>query len=162
MTKICTKCDIEVRNEQAKFCAQCGTELQDKKELPLPDMDALAKEYHNSHGTWTVTTEGDCEGRTTRHLGTYIGHIDDIARALAHRTVYGLSFTHSKTLPPVTQETFRKSVDISFDYTGMSGDISREMRAAILQQVLDGRPVTVSPSTSYNSITLEFDGGEAQ
>ena len=159
MTKICTKCDTDA-DQQAIFCAQCGTELQYKQKLP-PNMDVLTKKYHAPFGTWTVTTEGDCEGRTTRQLGTYIGNIDEIARALAHQATYGLTFTQSKDLPPLTQNNARDSVDIRFGVTDMA-DVSKEMRAAIVQQVLSGRPVTVSPSTGYNSVTLEFDGGKSR
>lgn len=28
-----------------------------------------AEDYKNPYGIWIVTTEGDCEGRSTRHLG---------------------------------------------------------------------------------------------
>lgn len=43
-------------------------------------------------GLWRVTTEGDCEGRTTRQLGVYDGHIADIAARLADRVYYSLTF----------------------------------------------------------------------
>ena len=40
-----------------------------------------AEDYKNPYGIWIVTTEGDCEGRSTRHLGVFQGYIDDIAFA---------------------------------------------------------------------------------
>lgn len=43
-------------------------------------------------GKWHVTTEGDCEGRTTRDLGYHEGHIADIALNLAGSAYYSLSF----------------------------------------------------------------------
>lgn len=39
-----------------------------------------AEDYKNPYGIWIVTTEGDCEGRSTRHLGVFQEYIDDIAR----------------------------------------------------------------------------------
>ena len=33
--------------------------------------------YDNPFGIWHVTTEGDCEGRSTRDLGIHEGYIDE-------------------------------------------------------------------------------------
>lgn len=38
-------------------------------------------------------TEGDCEGKSTRTLGTYKGWLDEIALHLADKTYYSLTFT---------------------------------------------------------------------
>ena len=43
-------------------------------------------------GIWSVTTEGDCEGKSIRQLGTFKGHVVDIAKRLATEAVYGLRF----------------------------------------------------------------------
>lgn len=59
--------------------------LKEKERLkyPLP-FDPL--------GVWRVTTEGDCEGRSVRQLGTYEGHVLDIAKQLAGQAYYQLDF----------------------------------------------------------------------
>lgn len=44
------------------------------------------------NGTWTVTTEGDCEGRSVAPLGNYQGTIEEIALHLADRAYYNLYF----------------------------------------------------------------------
>ena len=44
--------------------------------------------YDKVYGLWNVTTEGDCEGRSVRNLGTYEGNIDEIAFALADKCFY--------------------------------------------------------------------------
>lgn len=44
----------------------------------------MRQEYSN-YGTFKVTTEGDCEGKSVRHLGTFTGYIDEIAFALADK-----------------------------------------------------------------------------
>ena len=41
--------------------------------------------YDNPYGIWEVTTEGDCEGRTTRRLGVYSGYIDEYSDASTER-----------------------------------------------------------------------------
>ena len=48
--------------------------------------------YNNAYGLWEVTTEGDCEGKSTRKLGVYEGFIDDIAFALVGSCCYSLRF----------------------------------------------------------------------
>lgn len=52
----------------------------------------MRQEYSN-YGTFEVTTEGDCEGRSVRHLGTFTGYIDEIAFALADKCYYSLRFS---------------------------------------------------------------------
>lgn len=41
---------------------------------------------------WEVTTEGDCEGRSTTYLGRHYGHLVDIAIALRGAVNYKLTF----------------------------------------------------------------------
>lgn len=43
-------------------------------------------------GWWKVTTEGDCEGRTTKQLGEHFGHVAEIAFELGHNGGYVLEF----------------------------------------------------------------------
>ena len=38
----------------------------------------MKKEYRELYGTWSVTTEGDVEGKSTTNLGTYTGYVDEI------------------------------------------------------------------------------------
>lgn len=46
----------------------------------------------NPFGTWKVTTEGDCEGRSIKTIGVFEGHIVDIALELGQQGGYSLSF----------------------------------------------------------------------
>ncbi len=45
-----------------------------------------------AYGIWSVTTEGDCEGRTTTNLGIHQGFVDEIAFKLADKCYYYLRF----------------------------------------------------------------------
>jgi hypothetical protein len=47
----------------------------------------------NPVGTWKVTTEGDCEGKSVKSLGTHVGHVADIAFALRTSAMYNLNFS---------------------------------------------------------------------
>lgn len=53
----------------------------------------MTKNYNVSYGLWKVTTEGDCEGKTTRTLGIYEGNISDIAFYLKDKCEYSLNFS---------------------------------------------------------------------
>jgi hypothetical protein len=48
-------------------------------------------------GIWVVTTEGDCEGRSTRNLGIYNGVVEEIALHLADKVEYQLNFSEYKS-----------------------------------------------------------------
>jgi hypothetical protein len=41
-----------------------------------------------SNRIWSVTTEGDVEGKSTTNLGTFEGRLDEIAFALADKEYY--------------------------------------------------------------------------
>lgn len=62
----------------------------------LEQKEKYLKELESKHfepmGLWSVTTEGDCEGRTTKQLGEHVGNIFDIAKQLAGQSYYQLSF----------------------------------------------------------------------
>ena len=46
-----------------------------------------------TYDIWEVTTEADCEGRSTKSLGVFEGHIDDIAFHLADKVYSSLKFS---------------------------------------------------------------------
>lgn len=77
-------CGEEITNRQWNHCPACG------KEISGSDFNT------NPIGTWEVTTENDCEGRTTKTLGVYEGHVVDIARNLGPQAYYGLTFRKLK------------------------------------------------------------------
>lgn len=60
---------------------------------PAPKCVTNPKEgYESPIGWWNVTTEGDCEGRSTRHLGTHYGHVAEIALSLPEEPCYSYRF----------------------------------------------------------------------
>ena len=61
------------------------------------------REVFKPNGVWNVTTEGDCEGRTTKQLGVHVGHITDIAYYLRGESYYSLHFEKQNLVPAVNQ-----------------------------------------------------------
>lgn len=55
--------------------------------------------YASPVGWWSVTTEADCEGRTTCYLGAFYGHVAEIAFSLADKCLYSLLFTPQRAMP---------------------------------------------------------------
>ena len=97
-------------------------------------------------GAWMVTTEGDEEGRTTRQLGVWYGHIVDIAKMLAKRRYYSLRFQAVESPPVVTgdKETGAGIVQISLDISSGTWDMSRDDRVRAFKELL-GKGVTLTP-----------------
>jgi len=143
---ICPKC-IETREEGHLFCPLCGTKLvvQLKGLLPI--------EYRNTYNTWHVTTEGDCNAFTTRDLGIHRGQIDEIAKALAHKSNYKLSFEPVKI--SVVPESARQSVCIELRDSTVIGMAPAD-RVKALKQYFAHRPVAVRESDYYGSVELVF------
>lgn len=111
----------------------------------------------NSYGYWKVTTEGDVEGRTINHLGTYEGHIDEIAFALANKCMYSLRFEAAPKLGDFPKNRSRKEVCISFDIGTGTWDMSMKERQKFFSEILKDRPVVVDQSTMFASVKLIDD-----
>ncbi len=68
----------------------------------------MAKKDSPIYGIWKVTTQGDCEGRSTECLGYYEGYIDEIAQALADKAYYSLTFRSIK-INKVTRKSLKNA-----------------------------------------------------
>jgi hypothetical protein len=68
---------------------------------PIKKPVAKAPLYTCPIGWWSVSTDGDVEGRTTRELGQFYGHIAEIAFSLADKVFYSIRFS------PVADECIR-------------------------------------------------------
>lgn len=141
----CTKCRKFIPTNST-FCLHCGAKVEKPEDL----LGLLPEKYRNTYGTWQVTTEGDCEGRTTMHLGTFEGHVDKIARSLVGQAMYGLRFT---AVAPVTEipepKTAREEVHVSFDIDSKTWDMVGEKRTKVMTELFKDRPVTIDDSNYY-------------
>lgn len=116
--------------------------------------------YLNPFGTWTVTTEGDVEGRTVNHLGTFTGYIDEIALSLADKCYYSLKF---EAIKPVTSfKPTGKSTVIAFHIDSETWDMSSEERARLFRKLLQDRPVIVKENGQFASVEISLPSKPAQ
>lgn len=109
------------------------------------------------YNTWQVTTEGDCEGRSVRNLGTHTGFIDDIAFALADKAYYGLRFVPIE--PTVVDGSAKtgSAVNVSLDIDTGTWDMTEAERTAYFKVMLHGRDTVVVPG-QYHACVILRDG----
>lgn len=116
---------------------------------------------HNPIGWWSVTTEGDCEGRGTRDIGAFYGHVAEIAFSNRQKACYTLGFepiydmVDLKFRPDVVvkannDETEIK-VHIRFSYSMLNGTTPNPKAIAVW---MDADGIVVSKSNYYDSILL--------
>ena len=116
--------------------------------------------YLNPFGTWVVTTEGDVEGRTVNHLGTFTGYIDEIALSLADKCYYSLKF---EAIKPVTSfEPTGKSTVIALNIDSETWDMPSKERAVFFRKLLQDRPVIVEENGQFASVGISLSAKPAQ
>ncbi|MET3209712.1 UNVERIFIED_CONTAM: hypothetical protein ABIC26_002659 [Paenibacillus sp. PvR008] len=62
-------------------------EIEEKTAL----LSSMEQEHFDVHGIWKFSTEGDCEGRSSKDLGTYKGSLFDGIKKYGDRSYYSLS-----------------------------------------------------------------------
>ena len=111
-------------------------------------------------GWWKVTTEGDVEGRSTDQLGTYYGHVAEIAFSI-DRCCYSLLFEKAKEPSGVygspedqreTRQAVRKTTNISLP------PINYKSGEKEVTEWLDCPEVVVKPCNYYGAYTIELRG----
>ena len=117
--------------------------------------------YNTTRGWWRVRTEGDCEGKSVRDLGTYFGELDDIAFGLADKCYYSLTFTRvdrpsiSEDVLPHPLCTKRNTVFVTLDIKSGTWDMKPDRRAVEVEKLMAARPVKVKVGQYYASVLLE-------
>lgn len=150
--KVCKQCNQEYIDDK-KYCSACGNKLINK--VLEHSYHQLSKEYQNIYGTWKVTTEGDCEGRTVKNLGIFIGNIDDIALHLADKNYYSLNFQKVEDIDKIKYSDKRNKVDIALDIESKTWDMTSEERVKAMQLLFNGRPVEIEKSNYYASFIIK-------
>lgn len=120
-----------------------------------PKKSAIQKWSDSPVGWWKVTTEGDCEGRTTEQLGTHYGHVAEIAFSLG--CAYSLRFEKGREPHGVngapedhhkTRQIVTKKTNISFDCMTYKGGEKE------LAEWLDCAEIKVTPCNYYGAYTI--------
>lgn len=108
--------------------------------------------YKNVCGLWTVTTEGDCEGRSTKQLGTFEGYVDEIALFLANKAYYSLQFKLQKKIKKYYPTC--KSVDVSFDIDSGTWDLKPKERINLMKDFFSDRPVYIEEGQYFACVKI--------
>lgn len=108
---------------------------------PLTPAEKIKAKFYGPVQVWRVTTEGDCEGRTTRDLGEFYGHIAEIAFSLADKVYYSLHFSPvERVFPRVNRPYYdatKKSVWIRLDIKSGTWDMDSDERARWIADWMD-------------------------
>lgn len=113
------------------------------------------RQEYKARGWWKVSTQGDCEGRTTTQLGTHYGYLDEIAFQLGGQAYYHLNFEAVDR--PIPADFTKPSVCVHIQLGIDSGtwDLKSNERVDAIQKILAGRPVTVEESNYYASVVIK-------
>ena len=118
----------------------------------------MTNSYDTSYGLWKVTTEGDCEGKTTINLGIYEGNISDIAFYLKDKCEYALQFTPVKVSKIDSYDvTHYGCVHVSLDINSGTWNMSSEDRVNYFKVLLNTENrenATVQPGQYFASVKL--------
>lgn len=115
----------------------------------------MDRHSYTVYGTFEVTTEGDCEGKSIRYLGTYTGYIDEIAFALADKCYYKLRF-HQIYPEDLKHDIKGKEVTISLDIDSGTWDFkTNEEVFNYFKKFFKGRNVTVKNAGNYGTCVLK-------
>ena len=153
--KICENENCKaVIKECSNFCHICGTKVK------KCDFNFIPKVYQNINGYWKVTTEGDCEGKTTKYLGKFYGSISDIAKKLAHKSYYSLQFDPAKELEEIVpSDKDIKEVHVSFGNDSKTWNLNSEDRAKIIENMFKAAGINnieIAPSNYYASFRILY------
>jgi hypothetical protein len=125
-------------------------------------MNRDREKYMNPYGKWSVQTEGDCEGKTTRYLGTFEGYLDDIAFALADKCYYSLEFTKVEDKKLKRCPVEHVDVNLSIESGTWDMDMTMADRVKFFKDMLQGRDVKVTDGNFYSSVCLHQNDKEIE
>lgn len=138
--------------------------LNIKPFIPAPKpVEISPKNYYSSPiGWWKVTTEGDCEGRSTRDLGLYYGHIAEIALSIKDSPMYEYDFSPlEEDIPPPNTipqyQAVRNACHIGLDINSKTwpSSMSSKTRVNWFTQWFDTADVTVTESSYYKAVYIK-------
>jgi len=108
----------------------------------MSELDRIKEWAESPVGVWKVTTEGDCEGRSTKNLGTFFGHVADIAAKLHSQSFYSLKFAKvdpaEVDLSAEMPEEFECSIVL--DINSGTWDMKHPVRDRVVSEWLNTEP----------------------
>lgn len=132
--------------------SELEAELRRRKQTPPGPAFAFNEDWPDTAvGWWKITTEGDCEGKTTRDVAIAFGHLGDLALKYANKAMYGLHFEPAVALTEDAAEVANVQLAIG------SGTWTKNNDAAVMQAISKwlGPGYSVGPCNYYCSYTIE-------
>lgn len=143
----CSDCAEEISNGSL-FCNFCGERQRET---------VSHYNWNTPYGMWKVTTEGDCEGRSTKDLGIHEGFIDEIAFTLANQACYKLTFSPAKVNKEFARKPKAKTVSISLDIDSKTWNMQPNERVEFIKRLFKDRLINfdIEAGSYYASVTLK-------
>ena len=113
----------------------------------------MKESYKNPYGTWEVKTVNGEDGSVVKHLGAYIGYVDEIALHLADKCGHYLEFKRieAKELRPTGAD-----VTVSFNYeSGLFEKGGMPSNLPELSNSFSKRPVNIHGASGYRRFMIE-------
>ncbi|MDY8021160.1 hypothetical protein [Paenibacillus polymyxa] len=126
-------------------------EVEEKAAL----LKAMESEHYDVNGIWKFSTEGDCEGRSTKQLGTYEGNLFDGIRLYNRSSYYSLTCERVGYLSPTNKSPAKKKAHFQVRDSAIRKDNNQEIIKHLLPSVPDG--CALSKSNYYGCIALEWE-----
>jgi hypothetical protein len=119
----------------------------------------ISDNYKNVFGIWTVTTEGDVEGKSIKYLGTYTGYVDEIALHLADKCYYSLTFKKIESVKKFIPKS--DSVNVKFDInSGTWSSVHTSHGLAEIRNIFADRPVSIKKGRYYASFLIKSNNAD--
>ncbi|MEC4565447.1 hypothetical protein L8C07_05775 [Paenibacillus sp. CMAA1739] len=124
-------------------------EVEEKAAL----LKAMESEHFDVNGIWEFSTEGDCEGRSTKHLGTYQGNIFDGIKKYGNQSYYRLACKKVGSYKP-SKESISKKVHFTVYDQAVKLNDPEDAISKLKSSVPAGHSLT--GSNYYGCIALEW------
>ncbi len=103
-------------------------------------------------GIWHFTTEGDCEGRSTKDLGIHEGHVGEIALKLASLAFYSINAKPIAKEPDKVPKQDQAPLTY-YDFVGNAFNLEKDVAAPAIAKWL-GEGWEAVPGQYSNSVTI--------
>lgn len=122
---------------------------------PPPNLPPKKTGYESPVGWWSATTSGNDDGSTTKNLGTFYGHVAEIALHLADQSFFGIQLSPVLNVDAIERPNYQATgmnVNMSLDVCSKTWDLLSDRRADWFRKWFDTDDVVVSSSQYYASV----------
>ncbi|WP_336761417.1 hypothetical protein [Paenibacillus sp. USHLN196] len=129
--------------------------LRKEIEAKTRKLQEMEQENFDVNGIWEFTTELDCEGRRSRHLGRYEGNLYDGIKLHGSQCYYSLRCKRVGFLSSINSKPRKKSVCFSIEDNSIKLFDKQDQLEKLKLSVPDGH--NLKESNQFGCITLEWE-----